>query len=179
MAQPEIILIAALARSNRVIGKQGKLPWSIPADSQHFQTVTLSHPIIMGRHTWESDLDRCPLPQRWNIVISSSPQTLSRSQQCQDLSLGLNFVSSLREAVQLVADQGKEKVYIVGGASIYAQALEIADTLDLTLVDGEHDGDRFFPAYEHLIGSQFQQISEEPHDGFSFTLYRRIPFVSE
>ncbi len=172
MAQPEIIIIAALGRSNRVIGRQGKLPWSIPEDSRRFQAVTLHHPIIMGRGTWESDLERCPLPDRWNIVITSSPQTLHPAEQCQDTSLGLNFVSSLQAAIQWVQD--REKAYIVGGASLYAQALEIADTLDLTLVDGEYEGDRFFPAYEHLIGSQFQRVSQEIHPGFSFEQYRRI-----
>lgn len=171
MARPEIIIIAALGRSNRVIGKQGKLPWSIPEDTQRFKAVTLTHPIIMGRGTWESDLDRCPLPERWNIVITSSPQALSRSEQCEDRSTGLNFVSSLQDAIQRVQD--RDKAYIVGGASIYAQALEIADTLDLTLVDGEYEGDVFFPPYEHLIGNPFQQVSQEIHAGFSFEQYRR------
>jgi len=174
MARPEIIIIAALGRSNRVIGKRGKLPWSIPEDSQRFKAVTLTHPIVMGRNTWESDLDQCPLPQRWNIVVTSSPQALSQSEQCQDLSLGLDFVSSLQEAIQLVQDQGKDKVYIVGGARLYAQALEIADTLDLTLVEGEYEGDVFFPPYEHLIGSPFQRVNQEIHTGFSFEQYRRI-----
>lgn len=174
MAPPEIIIIAALGRSNRVIGKQGKLPWSIPEDSQHFKAVTRTHPIIMGRNTWESDLESCPLPERWNIVITSSPQALSRSEHCQDLSLGLNFVSSLQAAIQLVQDQGKDKVYIVGGSRLYTQALEIADTLDLTLVEGEYEGDVFFPPYEHLIGNQFQRVSQEIHTGFSFEQYRRI-----
>lgn len=171
MAQPEIIIIAALGRSNRVIGKQGKLPWSIPEDSQRFKAVTLTHPIIMGRTTWESDLNRCPLPDRWNIVVSSSPQRLQTSDRCQEFEAGLNFVASLEEAIQLVHHQ--QKAYIVGGASIYAQALEIADTLDLTLVDGEYEGDRFFPPYEHLIGTQFDRVSQEVHPGFSFELYRR------
>ena len=171
MAQPEIIIIAALGRSNRVIGNRGKLPWSIPEDRRRFKQVTLHHPIIMGRGTWEFDLEQCPLPKRWNIVITSSPQTLHRAEQCQDFSLGLNFVASLQDAIRLVQDQ--EKAYIIGGASIYAQALAIADTLDLTMVDGVYEGDRFFPAYESLIGSQFQRVSQEIHPGFRLELYRR------
>jgi len=73
MKMPEIVIIAALAAKNRAIGKNGKVPWHIPEDSQRFQAETMGHPIIMGRKTWSEDIERRPLPNRLNIVITNHP----------------------------------------------------------------------------------------------------------
>ena len=174
--KPEIIIISALAETNRVIGSNGKVPWKIPEDSERFQRITLTHTVIMGRKTWEYDLEKCPLPQRNNIVISSSSQPLEISEECSNLTSSLLSAKSLEEALAKAEDQ--EKVFIVGGSSIYAQALKLTDTLELTLVEGEFEGDTFFPEYQYLIGSQFELVKKELHSGFRYETYKRIPLKS-
>ncbi|MCS6815692.1 MAG: dihydrofolate reductase [Cyanobacteria bacterium] len=172
MKMPEIVIIAALAERNRVIGRHGKVPWHIPEDSKRFQSLTRGHAVIMGRKTWSEDLEKCPLQQRRNIVITQHPEHYQVADRCRDYPLGLRFVPSLWAALREVEDE--DKVFIVGGASIYAQALPLADVLDLTLVEGDYDGDVYFPKYEHLLGSEFEQVTVEHHPGFRFETYRRI-----
>jgi dihydrofolate reductase len=172
MKKTEVIIIAAVAESNRVIGKNGKLPWRIPQDSKRFQEITLGHPVIMGRKTWEFDIEKRPLVKRFNIVISSSPEQEDVSMHCHNYPFELAFVNSIQDALKNAASQ--EKAFIVGGASIYSQALNLADTLELTLVEGDFEGDTFFPNYEHLIGDQFKLVNQEKHPGFRYETYRRI-----
>jgi dihydrofolate reductase len=161
---PEIIIICALARSNRVIGKNHKVPWVIPEDIARFKQVTQGYPVIMGRTTWEKDLERHPLPNRRNIIVSSQTLTSTQPQ--------VIFVRSIPEALEQVVTE--EKAFVVGGAQIYAQFLDRADTLDLTLVEGTPEGDTVFPPYEHLLGSQFERVAQEIYPTFSFETYRRI-----
>lgn len=171
-AQPERILIAALAESNRAIGYNGKLPWHIPADLHRFQQLTLGYPIIMGRNTWEHDLERRPLKQRLNIIVSSTLPPSECDRPEADPALGIRVVPSLSAA--LAGCAGWSKVFIIGGAALYTTALTWVDRWELTLVDGEFDGDRFFPAYQHLIGSYVQRVAQECHIGYRFETYRRI-----
>jgi dihydrofolate reductase len=170
--QPEIIIIAALSAANRVIGKDGKLPWSIPADSQRFQSLTQGYAVIMGRKTWESDVGRCPLPQRYNIVVSSQSELGEIDADCLSQSLGVDLVSSVTAAIAKA--QKFQKIFIVGGASIYAEALEIADTWELTLVEGDYDGDTLFPEYQALISKKFSLVAVEDHQQFRYETYRKI-----
>lgn len=172
MNKSEIIIIAALAESNKVIGKNGKVPWTIPEDSQRFQKLTLNHAVIMGRKTWDYDLNKSPLENRINIVISSSLSELVIPENCPNYPFDLLFVKSLEEALE--KSENQEKVFIAGGSSIYAQALNLADTLELTLVEGDYEGDTFFPEYQHLIGSQFELVGKEVKPGFRFETYQRI-----
>nr|AIA17271.1 Dihydrofolate reductase [uncultured bacterium] len=172
MKTPEVIIIAAVAESNRVIGRNGKLPWRIPQDSKRFQEITLGHPVIMGRKTWEFDVEKRPLSKRFNIVVSSSPEQEDVSKHCHNYPFELAFVNSVQDALKNTVNQ--EKAFIVGGASIYSQALNLADTLELTLVEGNFEGDTFFPDYQHLIGSQFKLVNQEKHPGFRYETYRRI-----
>jgi dihydrofolate reductase len=169
---PEIIIIAALSDPQRVIGLDGKLPWSIPADSQRFQRLTQGHAVVMGRKTWESDVGRCPLPQRYNLVVSSQPHLGEVDQECLRNSLGVDLVPSIAEA--LAKTQEFEKVFIVGGSGIYAEALTIADTWELTLVEGDYQGDTFFPEYRSLIGTKFNLVNLEDHQQFRYETYRKI-----
>jgi dihydrofolate reductase len=172
MNRPEIIIIAALAESNRVIGVNGKLPWKIPEDAQRFRELTIGHAVIMGRKTWELDLNIQPLVDRYNVVISNSiaPDEIVSLQLKHPLNLA--FVNSLADALKKVQDH--KKVYIVGGASIYSQSLNLADTLELTLVEGDFQGDTFFPEYQFLIGDQFAMVNLEAHAGYRFETYQRI-----
>lgn len=126
----EIVLVAALAR-NRVIGADGGMPWRLPADLQHFKAVTLGHPVVMGRRTFES-IGR-PLPRRRNIVISRS---LAEAPD------GCELVRSLGEATA-----GPGPVMVIGGGELYAQALPLARRMELTLVDAAPEGDTRFPEW--------------------------------
>ncbi len=161
MTTREIIVIAALGETNQVIGNQGQVPWYIPEDSQRFGQLTWGHTVVMGRRTWLGDLGGQPLPGRRNIVISSTHPG-------QGAAL---FVTSLEAALD--AAKG-ERVFIAGGARVYAEALPLADTLELTLVKGNYPGDTFFPPYRHLIGRQFTLIAEESHPGFRYVTYGRL-----
>jgi dihydrofolate reductase len=128
----EIVLVAALAR-NRVIGVDGGMPWHLPADLKHFKRITLGHPVVMGRRTFES-IGK-PLPGRRNIVLSTSLA------QPPD---GVELHDSLDGALAALDD---EAVMIIGGGALYEQALPRADRLELTLVDAAPDGDTRFPAW--------------------------------
>jgi dihydrofolate reductase len=161
--QPRISVIAALAR-NRVIGIENRLPWRLPEDLAHFKALTLGHPILMGRKTFES-LGR-PLPGRTNIVITRNPDY--RPEGCQ-------VAASIPAAIALCKDA--DEVFFIGGAELYAQAIPLADRLYLTEVDIEAEGDAWFPNYER---SAFTEISRESHTGekgdrvgFDFVVYQR------
>lgn len=172
MKRPEVIIIAALAESNRVIGKNGKLPWRIPEDSARFKAVTLGHTVIMGRKTWEHDVEQCPLSQRHNIVVSRSARACSISNQCNSHAFELSWANSLSDALSKV-NPTEDKIFIVGGATLYTEALAIADILDLTLIDGQYEGDTYFPEYAELLGTEFHLAERELHPGYRFDTYRR------
>jgi dihydrofolate reductase len=153
----KLALIAAMAR-NRVIGRHGKLPWHIPEDLKRFKRLTSGHPVLMGRNTYES-LGK-PLRDRRNVVLSS--RAIS----------GIETYAALENA--LTALKEEELVFIIGGGQIYAQLLPMADILYLTIIDQIFEGDAFFPAYEHLIGTMYTEAHVEIHEGFRFVDYVRI-----
>lgn len=165
MAQnkPRVSVIAALAR-NRVIGIENRLPWRLPEDLAHFKALTLNHPILMGRKTFES-LGR-PLPGRTNIVITRNVDY--RRDGCL-------VADSIPAAIALCEDA--DEVFFIGGAELYAQVIPLADRLYLTEVDIDAQGDAWFPDYAR---SAFREVSREPHTGvkgdalrFDFVVYER------
>jgi len=141
-----IAIIVAMA-GNRVIGRNNRLPWRIPADLRHFRALTMGKPIIMGRKTYES-IGR-PLPGRDNIVITTD--RLYQAEGCQ-------VVYSIDQALQ--AAGRCEEALIIGGANLYRQTLEYADRLYLTLVKAEPQGDAWFPEVEP---QQWREIERETH----------------
>lgn len=158
-----LTLIAALAK-NRVIGKNNDLIWHIPNDLRHFKNLTSGHPIVMGRRTFES-LGSKPLPKRTNIVIS------------RDANLNVAppaiLCANLAEAVE-IARKENPVVYIVGGGEIYRQALEIADAMELTILDKEFEGDTYFPEWNE---SQWKEVSrrtikDDPDVNFGYSFVR-------
>ena len=153
----KLILIAALTR-NRVIGKDGAVPWDLPEDMQRFKRLTLGHVVLMGRGTY--DALSSPLSNRRSIVLTSSE--IQRVETCR----------TIGEALEAVKNEGN--VYVIGGGQIFAQLITSAAELRLTLVEQEVDGDTFFPPYEHLVGSLFRLASTERHDGFTSMDYERI-----
>jgi dihydrofolate reductase len=156
-----IYLIAAVAR-NGVIGAHGKLPWHLPEDLKHFMNLTLGHPILMGRRTWES-LGR-PLPGRENIVISRKPGYEAP---------GASVASTLNAAVALCF--GESLAFVIGGAEIYAAALPLADGLVLTEIHQDYEGDTRFPDWDRQAWHTTQKETHTSSGGvrFDFVLYER------
>ena len=161
--KPRVSVIAALAK-NRVIGIENRLPWRLPEDLAHFKALTLGHPILMGRKTFES-LGR-PLPGRTNVVI-----TRNRDYRPD----GCVVADSIPAALALCADA--DEIFFIGGAELYAQAIPLADRLYLTEVDIEAAGDAWFPDYDRRA---FREVSRESHTGgkgdvlgFDFVVYER------
>jgi dihydrofolate reductase len=155
----ELIIIAAMSE-NRVIGRNNVLPWSLKADMERFKKLTLGWPCVMGRKTWES-LPKRPLPGRPNIVISRSLPAASVP--------GAAVFPSFQEAVRHCSCY--EKVFICGGASVYAEALPFADRIEFTVIHRQYEGDTFFPEIDN---SGWQITGTEDFDGFSFISYSRI-----
>lgn len=160
------ILIAALAEKNRVIGKGMDLPWRLPEDLKRFKQLTLGHPLLMGRTTFASVLHQFggPLPGRRCVVLSHQENPFPEYPE-------IEVVDSLEAARATLADE--PTVYVAGGGTIYAQCLPFADRLELTLVEGDYEGDAYFPEYEHLIGPVFEEVAEDERDGFRFVSYQR------
>jgi dihydrofolate reductase len=155
MKDVRINLIAALGARNRVIGANGGIPWRIPADQKRFRELTIGHPVIMGRKTWESIPETFrPLPGRTNIVITRNPAF-----EAAGATVVGDYGSALVEAA---IAPGSADVYVIGGEQVYREAIVTADRLCLTLVDDETPGDAFFPPY-----SEFTKIIEEIHVAYA------------
>jgi dihydrofolate reductase len=157
-----VLLIAALA-ANRVIGAGGKLPWRLPEDLRHFKALTLGHPVIMGRKTWES-LALRPLPGRENIVVTRSPAYDAP---------GAHVAASLEAALALCA--GEALAFVIGGAELYEAALPLADGLVLTEIGRDYAGDALFPQFDRSAWRETQRRPQTGEDGlrFDFVLYER------
>jgi dihydrofolate reductase len=130
---PRVSLVVAMAENN-VIGKDGGLPWHIPADLMHFKAVTMGKPIVMGRRTYES-IGR-PLPGRLNIVVTRDP---SRRWD------GVEVVQSLPAALERAAAHGADEIMVIGGGDLYRAALPLAQRIYLTRVHEAVEGDTVFP----------------------------------
>jgi dihydrofolate reductase len=148
------IIIAAVAK-NRVIGNNGTMPWHIPEDLQHFKQLTTGHTVLMGHKTFESIGH--PLPHRRNVILTSKPI------------FGVETFHSLDDAFQTLASE--EKVFIIGGGTVFAQTLALADEFYLTLLDDEFSGDTYFPEYESLLVQKFILQEENQRDGYRFVHY--------
>ena len=129
--------VVAMAE-NRVIGRNGDLPWHLPEELKLFKKLTVGHPVIMGRRTWKS-LGR-PLPGRQNIVVSRS---LSLEE-----ATGATVVRTIDELAKLDI---KGEAYLIGGAQLYAELLPSCHSLYLTHLKGDYKGDTFFPEFENLF----------------------------
>lgn len=152
-------IIAAVAE-NMAIGKDGDIPWHIPEDLEHFKEKTSGHPVVMGRKTFESlPEDFRPLPNRTNIVLTRSEMDKK----------GIKVAKSLEEAYS-IAEEIDDKVFIIGGASVYEQVLPEADRMILTEVKKEVDGDTFFPEFDR---EEWDEKEREEHEEFDFVTYTR------
>jgi dihydrofolate reductase len=160
----KISLVAAVARDG-VIGRENAIPWHLPEDARRFRALTMGHPVVMGRRTWDSLPERFrPLPGRRNVVVSRNPGWHAD---------GAERAESLDDALRLL--EGAPQVFVIGGAGLYAEALAVADELVVTEIDAEVEGDVFFPTWERAA---FREESREQHvseDGvpFAFVTYTR------
>ena len=163
-----VSLIWAMA-DNRVIGIENRLPWKLPADMQWFRKNTLGKPIIMGRLTFESFGSR-PLPDRRNIIISRD------TNYCTDDNTGDSEVyNSLEDALGAVKNE--KEVMIIGGMSLYKQALSKADRLYMTLIHADFEGDAWFPEFDTSDWDQDERINykadEKNKYPYSFVVLNR------
>lgn len=145
--RPRVTLVAAVAR-NGVIGREGGLPWRLPADLRRFRALTWGHPVVMGRRTWESIGGR-PLPGRRNIVVTRRPGYRAP---------GAEVAGSPEAALMLAA--GADEVMVIGGGELYAAFLPLAGRILLTEVDAEPEGDARFP---DLDPTEWEEVAREAH----------------
>lgn len=159
-------LVVAVAE-NGVIGRDGGMPWRLSTDMRRFKTITMGKPVIMGRRTWES-LPKRPLPGRRNIVVTRDPAYAAA---------GATPARSLDEALAVARADGAEEACVIGGGEIYAAALPLADTLDVTHILAEIDGDTLFPAIDpalwRTVSSEEQPAGEKDSHATRHVVYRR------
>ena len=157
-------LVAAVARGG-VIGRDGGIPWRLPEDIAHFKELTTGHAVVMGRRTWDSLSDRFrPLPGRRNVVVTRNVDWSG---------YGAERAGSVEEALELLRDEGR--VFVIGGAEIYAAALPHADELVLTELELDVEGDTFFPEWDRAAFEEASREARVAADGtrFAFVTYRR------
>ena len=144
---------------NRVIGRNNQLPWHLPAELAHFKRVTMGHPVVMGRRTYES-IGK-PLPGRQNIVV-----TRNRDFQAP----GCTVVASL-EAAWKAAGDAKE-VCVIGGTSLFCATLPIADRIHLTEVDADVPGDTYFPGFDRdeWVETQVERHGADERHAYPFRM---------
>jgi len=143
------ISIIAAIDNNRLIGNQNQLPWHLPADLAHFKALTIGKPVVMGRKTFES-IGK-PLPNRRNIIISKNMTAVSNT-EC--------FVSLQSAIEHLQSESREQEIMIIGGATIFQQALLFANKMYLTIIDHCFAGDTFFPTWPE---KEWREISREHH----------------
>ncbi|MXV64249.1 dihydrofolate reductase [Natronorubrum sp. JWXQ-INN-674] len=164
----ELVGIVAVAE-NGVIGKDGEMPWHIPEDLQQFKAVTMDHPVIMGRVTYESILEALgePLPGRTTVVLTS------RELETPDNAV---VAGSLEEALERAETAARERhddadrLFVAGGATVYEQFLPALDRLLVTEVHDEPDGETTFPEWDR---DAWREVARDERDGFAFLEYVR------
>jgi dihydrofolate reductase len=156
---PRVYLVAAVA-ANGIIGANGRLPWHIPEELKHFKKLTLGHPVIMGRRTWESL--KGPLPQRENIVVTRTAGYDAP---------GAAVAASLEGALAMCI--GEPVAFVIGGTQLFKDSLPVAAGMVLTEIQRDYEGDVSFPAYDRSRWRATQRESHTAADGtkFDFVLY--------
>lgn len=159
-----IHLIYARA-ANGVIGLNNTMPWHLPEDLAHFKQLTNGNPVVMGRKTWDSLPERFrPLPGRTNIVVTRNADWSAE---------GVLRASSLEDALHAGAQHG-DTVWVMGGAQIYAQALPLADVVEVTIIHQHFEGDAFAPELgAEWVETARQDLTSAKGLAYSFVRYER------
>jgi dihydrofolate reductase len=160
--------ILAAVSENGVIGREGELPWHLPAELRHVKQLTTGHTLLMGRKTYES-IGR-PLPKRTSIVITRDLH--------YEAAPGVIVVAGFEAAVASAQERGESEAFVFGGEAVYALALPRADRLYLTRVHAEVAGDAFFPVLEEecwsLVHEERHAADERHAHAFTFQTFDRI-----
>ena len=157
-AGPRLTIVVARAR-NGVIGRDNALPWHLPEDLKHFKALTMGHPVLMGRRTFES-IGR-PLPGRRNIVVTRNPGWSHP---------GCERAGSIDEAIALCA--GTPQAFVIGGSQVYAEALPRVHALVITEVDAEPQGDAHFPAPDPGLWRRVDRVPGRSASGLGYSIDR-------
>lgn len=165
-----ISLIAA-ASTNNVIGKEGKLLWSLPNDMKYFKNTTWGMPVIMGRKTYES-LAGEPLPGRFNFIITRNKDWDPHNEKAR-------VVASLEDAIAAAKETDCKEIFIIGGGQIYAESMGIADKIYMTRVDMVAEGDAWFPVIDEqkwqMISHRDFPVDEKHAYAYSFQVWTKRP----
>jgi dihydrofolate reductase len=149
------------------IGKDGDLPWRLPADLRFFKRTTMGKPMIMGRRTFETLPGA--LKGRSNIVLTRQEDFAPE---------GVEVAHSVDEALALAGEEGSDEIMILGGATVYEELLPIADRLYLTVIHEHFDGDTFFPAFDiddwEIAGAEHHEADAENPYMYSFFMLERV-----
>lgn len=170
-----MISIIVAMTENRVIGEDNKIPWHLSADLKRFKQITMGYPVIMGRNTFES-LERKPLPGRHNIVVRRLRTPLCW--KANDLCYISDFDEAIAWAKYKSQELGKDEIFIIGGETIYKQALPITDRIYLTIIYAKFEGDTYFPEIDWSEWHKDQEnlyspTAEFPYS-YSFSIFERI-----
>lgn len=153
---------------NHLIGDGGALPWRLPDEIRRFREITMGHPVLMGRKTYESIPQKFqPLKGRTNIVLTTQKDYEAP---------GCTIVHSLKEALEVVSPQ--QELMVIGGARLFEELMPIVDRLYLTAIDGEYKGDVYFPEFDlrewREIDREFHPRDERHDSPFSFLILDRV-----
>ncbi len=158
-------MIAAIGTRTRALGKGGDLLWHIPEDMKRFKALTMGHPVIMGRKTWESIPGKFrPLPGRTNIVI-----TRTEGYEAPGASIAYDFASALKQA----ESENPSEIFVIGGSQIYMEGLPYARRLYLSLIDSDEEGDIFFPAYSEFTNETSREEHPESTPPYTFVVLEK------
>jgi dihydrofolate reductase len=163
-----VVIVAAISRRRRALGLNDQLLWHIPEDLKRFKTLTLGHPVIMGRRTFESIVAMLghPLPGRTNIVVTRNPDYTAE---------GAEVAHSLEAAFAIAERENPTEIHIGGGAQLYEMAMPYTSVMHLTLVDDEPEADTFFPEYaDEFEAVTMQPILEHENITYQWIDYRRV-----
>jgi dihydrofolate reductase len=160
MNEPPIVIVSSMSKKDRAIGKNNQLLWHVPADLKRFKALTMGHPIIMGRKTFESILAILgkPFPGRTNIVVTRDESYTHEE---------VKVAHSLEEAIEIAQSENPTEIHIGGGAEMYRQALPLTSRLHITWYFDEKDGDSYFPAFEEDFIIE-KEYPIEKHEGLQF-----------
>lgn len=155
-----LVIVAGMGKEDRAIGMKNGLLWHVPADMKRFKSLTIGHPVIMGRKTFESIIEILgkPLPGRTNIVVTRDKQYEHK---------GITVSHSLAEALKTAQSENPEEIHIGGGSEIYKQIIPMVERLHITWFFDNKKGDTFFPEFE----SDFDVVTEHPmkeHEGLQY-----------
>ncbi len=141
-----------------IIGSQGAMPWHLPEDLAHFKSITMGHPVIMGRKSWDALPERFrPLPGRRNIVVTRQPDWHAE---------GAEVAHTVDASLRAAAASGTETVWVIGGAELFATVIDRADRLEVTEIAKRFDGDTTAPAIDH----RWHREATDPEDGWHTSL---------